>query len=380
MAPTALQQTFDPTQFRSVIGHFMSGVAVIATRHAGRDHGMTASAVSSLSLEPPMLTVCLHRDAPTQEAVLGSGAFGVSILREGQDALATRFARPHPDKFAGVGVRYGPLGQPLLEGALATIECEVRESVVGGTHRVFLAAVRHAEVGAGTPLAYYRGRFGRLEIAADDAALQRVRRAVLARAVALAERLDPDALGALLDVPASSVEFALTRLLSERLVTRDPSGYRQVPLDVRRSDEAFDTKLILDLGAARLAVPRATDDELDRLVALARATAPPAAGPPDAEAVEALVGANEAFHEAAIALAGNAALLDAYRQLRLPTILSQVLWRDAAAAALLAGEHVQIARALRRRDRATAESLIRRHQAHGREAHRRAILAAGGRL
>lgn len=165
---TVAPPTLDATRFRDVIGHFMSGVAVITTRHDGRDHGMTASAVSSLSLEPPMLVVCLHRDAPTQEALLGSSAFAVNILREGDGRLARRFATPHEDKFAGVAVDYGPLGQPRLGGALAALECEVAETVVGGTHRVFLAEVRTAELGDGAPLAYYRGRFGRVQIADDD--------------------------------------------------------------------------------------------------------------------------------------------------------------------------------------------------------------------
>jgi flavin reductase (DIM6/NTAB) family NADH-FMN oxidoreductase RutF len=82
MAQAATIPTFDPARFRHVIGHFMSGVAVITTHHDGRDHGMTASAVSSLSLEPPMLTVCLHRRSPTQDAVLATGAFAVNVLRE----------------------------------------------------------------------------------------------------------------------------------------------------------------------------------------------------------------------------------------------------------------------------------------------------------
>jgi 4-nitrophenol 2-monooxygenase / 4-nitrocatechol 4-monooxygenase, reductase component len=380
MATTVVHQGLDPTQFRHVIGHFMSGVAVITTRHAERDHGMTASAVSSLSLDPPMLTVCLNRGVPTQEAIYSSGAFGVSILREGQDELAQRFATPRADKFDGVAFTYGPLGQPLLAGALAAMECEVTESVVGGTHRVFLATVRHAEVAAGAPLAYYRGRFGRLEIAADEQALRRVRRAILAREVALDQRLDAATLGVLLDVPASSVEYSLTRLLSEQLVTRDPDGYRQRPLDVRRSDDAFDAKLVLDLGAMRLALRRASDSELNRLVELAGRTAPDGGGAMSVEEVERHVAANEAFHEYAIELAGNEALLLAYRQLKLPTILAQVLLRDVAAAEELAREHVQIAEALRSRDLTAAERLIAEHHTHGRQAHHDAIVAAGGRI
>src|SRR6478609_3337841 len=173
--------TVDAADFRHVIGHFTSGVAVITTHHDGHAHGMTASAVCSLSLEPPMLLVCASLRAPTQAAILAAGAFAVNILGEGQDRIATRFAGPHPDKFEGIDVQTGRLGLPLLAGALGRIECEVAGSVVGGTHRVFLGAVRAAEVEAGTPLAYFRGRFGRLELAEDETALARLRRMVLVR-------------------------------------------------------------------------------------------------------------------------------------------------------------------------------------------------------
>jgi benzoate/toluate 1,2-dioxygenase reductase component len=163
-------------------------------------------------------------------------------------------------------------------------------------------------------------------------------------------------------------------------VRRDPTGYRQVALDVGRSDEAFDAKLILDLGAARLAAERASDAQLDHVVELAQRTAALDGRAEAVEDIERHVAANEAFHEYAIELAANEALVRAYRQLSLPTILSQVLLRDAAAADRLAREHVEIARALRARDLAGAERLVTEHHAHGRETHRNAILAAGGRI
>ncbi len=370
---------FDPAQFRHVISHFMSGVAVITT-HDGTDHGMTASAVSSLSLDPPMLTVCLHRRSPTQEAISRTGAFGVSILREEQDELAQRFAMPRDDKFEGVELVRGPLGQPLLRDALATIECEVAETVDGGTHRVYLAEVRHAQVAPGTPLAYYRGRFGRLEIAAEDEALAKVRRAVLARALPLDRRLDPEEIAELVQVPVPAVELALMRLLSERLVTREPSGFHQVPIDVARSDEAFDAKLVLDRGAARLAIERASDEQLEQLIAFAQATAPDAGEALDAESVGRHVAANEAFHEHMIGLAGNDTLVRAYQQLRMPSVLSAVLVRGGSAPERLAHDHVAIATALRGRDLPTSEALLAEHHVHARDAHRRAIASAGGRL
>jgi flavin reductase (DIM6/NTAB) family NADH-FMN oxidoreductase RutF/DNA-binding GntR family transcriptional regulator len=373
---TAIHAPFDAAQFRHVIGHFMSGVAVVSTADGGQLHGMTASAVCSLSLEPPMLVVCLNRSSPTQDAILRSGAFGVSILEQGQDAVAVRFATPRPDKFDDVSFHHGPLGQPLLDGSLARLECEVAESVVGGTHRVFIGAVRHADVRAGSPLAYYRGRFGRLELAVDDDALRRLRRMVLLREVDLAESLRPPELAERLRIPESSIVYALTRLLSDGLVVRDPSrGFVQVALDARTSDEAFEAKLVIDQGAAALALERASDAGLDDLVRVA-ADVPAVDGDRGPERVEQYVAANERFHRAMIALSGNAALVAAYDRLALTGIMSQVLIRDDAEHDRLAEDHRHIAAALRRRE--AVGRLIADHNRRGREAHHRAIVAAGG--
>src|SRR6266567_3914290 len=142
--------------FREVIGHCMGGVTVITARAEGRDYGMTASAVTSLSLDPPMILACLNNRSPTQEAITRSGAFGVNVLAEGQHDLAKQFARAGEDKFAGVAIRRGAAGVPLLSDALAVLECRVGTDVTGGTHRVFFAHVAQATARHGAPLAYFR--------------------------------------------------------------------------------------------------------------------------------------------------------------------------------------------------------------------------------
>ena len=371
---------FDAARFREVIGHFTTGVAVITTRHEGHDHGMTASAVASVSLEPPMLLVCANMRAPTQAAILAAGAFAVNILGEGQDAIAQRFARPHPDKFTGLACHRGTLGLPLLDEALARIECEVADSVVGGTHRVFLGAVCDAHVDAGAPLAYYRGRFGRLRLAADERALERLRRAVLVREHPLDEPLAPTRLAEELEVDEPSVHYALTRLVAEGLVERTTTGYLQVPLDAATSDDVLEAKLAIDLAAARMALERAPDAALAQLVELAEAIPPAPGTGGDPEGLEAHVEATERFHEHAIELAGNAALLRAYRQLRLPGISLRVLVADETVGDRLTDDHVEIARTMRRRDRPALEALLVEHSQRGRRAHRRAIERAGGRV
>lgn len=158
----------DSELFRRTIGHFATGVTVITTRHGGAAYGMTASAVTSLSLDPPMLVVCINNRAPTHDAVFASDSFVLNVLARDQERLARQFARPADDKFAGCATETGMLGLPLLTGCLATFECRVVERTSGGTHTVFLAQVLAATASAARePLLYYRGRFGRLALPDD---------------------------------------------------------------------------------------------------------------------------------------------------------------------------------------------------------------------
>ena len=112
----------DRNLFRDVIGHFASGVTVITARHDETKFGITASAVASLSLDPPMLLVCINKKTGTRHAIAESGAFAVNILHEDQGELAAQFARSDTDKYQGVKVAYGELGEPLLEDVLAHLE------------------------------------------------------------------------------------------------------------------------------------------------------------------------------------------------------------------------------------------------------------------
>jgi flavin reductase (DIM6/NTAB) family NADH-FMN oxidoreductase RutF len=157
----------DKEVFRDVIGHFASGVTIITARAGETDFGLTVSAVASLSLEPPMMIVCVNKTSRTLPAIRHSGTFGVNVLGESQGALAERFATNRDDKFDDVPVVYSEFGNPLLEEALAHMECQVIQEVTGGTHSVFLAVVQRAERFEGAPLAYFRGRFGRLELDED---------------------------------------------------------------------------------------------------------------------------------------------------------------------------------------------------------------------
>lgn len=150
----------EQNQFKHVIGHFASGVSIITVRNNGVDFGITASAVSSVSVEPPMLLVCVNKSTGTCHAISAAESFTVNIMNETQKDLALKFARPNTDKFKNVHFSYGKLGNPVLEGTLAQLECRVVEEVTGGTHSVFLAEVQNAQAANADPLVYYRGKFG----------------------------------------------------------------------------------------------------------------------------------------------------------------------------------------------------------------------------
>src|SRR4051812_40091450 len=115
-----------------------------------------------------MLLICMNKQSETGRAVAASKHFGVNILGANQADLAERFAQKGGDKFAGVEVTPGKWGEPLFTQALATLECTVSEETSGGTHYVFLAEVENGSARGGTPLAYFKGEFGRLELTREQ--------------------------------------------------------------------------------------------------------------------------------------------------------------------------------------------------------------------
>jgi flavin reductase (DIM6/NTAB) family NADH-FMN oxidoreductase RutF len=123
---------------------------------------MTASAVASLSLDPILLLVCINNRLPTHGAIEASRRFVVNVLGEGQEDLALRFARPAPDKFAGVPIVAGS-DLPVLEAAIAHFVCDVHERFPGGDHSIFTGLVRACAATPGKrPLVYFRSGFGSL--------------------------------------------------------------------------------------------------------------------------------------------------------------------------------------------------------------------------
>ena len=369
--------TCDRDVFRDVIGHFASGVTVITTRHDDARFGMTASAVSSLSLDPPMLVVCLHRDAPTRAAVSAAGVFGVSILSENDGHLAERFAKPREDKFAGVDVVDGASGVPLLRDALARLECRVSEDVEGGTHSVFLAEVQRAEARQGSPLAYFRGRFGRLELAEDDAAYAELRARVVGGRVAVGRPLDVGELARELRCERWHVHHALTKLVGEGLIAREPErGYVVAPVDLQTVEDALDGRLAIELGAAELSVGRVPAPELAELRRRMEATLPLIRDGRFTD-VDRFAAANARFHEHLVGLARSEALVQAYRRLALPGLIARTLrGSDDVADDGLRADHRELVEAYERGDLRAAKAVIERHAERSKEIHRRAFAAA----
>jgi flavin reductase (DIM6/NTAB) family NADH-FMN oxidoreductase RutF len=363
----------DPQTFRDVVGRFATGVTIITTHHAGIHYGMTASAVSSLSLEPPMLLVCINRAAPTGEAVRHSGVFIVNVLGEDQADLAQRFATRAHDKFAGVEVAHAALGPLTIVGALAHIECRVVDGVDAGTHTIFIGRVERAEGHHGAPLAYFRGQYGQLHLARQHPAAGVVREHILSTAEN--DEIDPDRLADELGIPVGQVSRMLADLAAQGLLSGDPvRGYRAAAITTSAIADVFDARCAIELGAAQLGVGRATHADLADLRLRAEHTVEVLTdGDTD---LEHYARTNAAFHETLVGLAGSPSLLDAYRGLGLPGILLRGLGHAPALSMDLAEDHVAITTAYEAADLAAAQAAIIRHTERTKATHVAAIAPA----
>nr|AAN08757.1 putative chlorophenol monooxygenase small subunit [Pseudarthrobacter chlorophenolicus] len=224
ISDTRVRESVDPVAFRRVISHFTSGVAVITTQHAGTKFGVTASAVSSLSMDPPMLLVCLNRQLATTDAVSEAGVFAVNILGDKQAELAVQFATRHPDKFRDVELMTRELDVPLISDALAQIERTIVSRTDVATHAVFMAEVKTAEAGAGDPLGYFRGQFGSFTRALDESVYELIRETILARTGNASGPITAANMALELKVDRSSAYHALQQLRNEGLLLAEPDG------------------------------------------------------------------------------------------------------------------------------------------------------------
>lgn len=153
----------DPSQFRQLLGRFATGVTVLTVATPqGRPMGMTANTLTSVSLHPPLISVCVDREAELHDVIVGAPEFVVNVLSSPQEALARRFSDKHEDRFDGIGYHLSPEGLILLDGALAHVICERFGEYPGGDHTIVLGRVVGGATGEGHPLLYYRGGYAAL--------------------------------------------------------------------------------------------------------------------------------------------------------------------------------------------------------------------------
>ena len=162
-ATPAQQSDVSAADFRHAIGHFATGVTVVTSVDPdGQPVGTTANAVSSLSLDPPLILVCFDRSSKTLESVRAHGAFAVNVLGARQQHLSANFARRGlAAAWDGVRHRRGRTGSPRLDGVIATLECTVEHQLEGGDHEIIVGRVREVETSGddAAPLIFWRGRY-----------------------------------------------------------------------------------------------------------------------------------------------------------------------------------------------------------------------------
>ena len=152
-----------PDDFRRVLSQFASGVTIVTTCDGEqRPTGLTASAFCSVSLDPPLILICVDHKSQSYPHLRESGRFAINILPQAHEQLSRRFASTRLDKFDGVPFKLGTLDVPLIDEALAYLECRTVSAHVEGDHTIFVGRVEAVGVGEGDPLLYYRGRYHRL--------------------------------------------------------------------------------------------------------------------------------------------------------------------------------------------------------------------------
>ncbi len=161
-------QTFSSKEFRSTVGAFATGVTVVTTRGEEHAYGMTANAFSSVSLDPPLILVCVINPSEGAEHITRNGVFAVNILAVDQEPMSRYFAsRDRPkglDAFRDVPHRIAASGSPILDGVAAFMDCRVHAMHEAGDHLIFIGEVLELDVqDGGTPLVFHGGGYRLLE-------------------------------------------------------------------------------------------------------------------------------------------------------------------------------------------------------------------------
>ena len=155
--------SLDAKELRNMMGHFATGVTVVTTKDRnGQKFGITANAFTSVSLDPPLVLVCIDKNAQCYPCFEECQIFAVNILSQQQEEISRRFATKGINKFEGLPWRAGSSGAPLIDGAVGYVECRIVERFEGGDHTIYLAKVLGGTVASAEPLLFFRGKYHRL--------------------------------------------------------------------------------------------------------------------------------------------------------------------------------------------------------------------------
>ena len=153
----------DKSELRRVMGHFATGVTVITTRDEnGRPFGLTANAVTSVSLTPPLILVCVDKTADTYPYFERSKVFAVNILSDTQEGVSRRFATTGIEKFEGIGYHRTETGCAVLDDAVGHMDCRIVDSYDAGDHTIYMGEVLSADANDVPPLLFFRGGYRKL--------------------------------------------------------------------------------------------------------------------------------------------------------------------------------------------------------------------------
>jgi 3-hydroxy-9,10-secoandrosta-1,3,5(10)-triene-9,17-dione monooxygenase reductase component len=155
------EPAFDSARFRQVLGHFPTGVCVVAGFSEDQPVGLAIGSFFSISLDPPLVGFCAAKTSSTWPKLREAGSFCINILADDQEDVSRVFASREADKFAGIGWDHSPLGSPRLTGALAWIDCKLDVVHEAGDHDIAVGAVHDLHVASeGAPLVFFRGGYG----------------------------------------------------------------------------------------------------------------------------------------------------------------------------------------------------------------------------
>lgn len=147
-------------EFRNALSRFASGITVVSTKDAaGALHGITVSAFCSVSLDPPLVLICIEKTTASYYAFEESRVFVVNILDESQSPLSERFAAPFTNKFKDIEFQPGIDDVPVMRDALASLECRLKFAYDGGDHSIFVGEVEKVTIRGGDPLIHFEGEY-----------------------------------------------------------------------------------------------------------------------------------------------------------------------------------------------------------------------------